>query len=177
MPTSIWKNGAITSCLKTCGCGETCPGISSSKIGKAPRISYSSSLPSSGDFRYYVLLAKYDGLWMEQEVKDSQFDPSKLILKSYKTNYDHFRKSIDLLDELWYGEEGLYRVDGTECPESSDGHIDSFEIFDATPLTDTEMAKVVESSNLRACDWAALLKSRPQLADKCDKWDEMSGGN
>ncbi len=23
----------------------------------------------------------------------------------------------------------------------------------------------------------ALLKSRPQLADKCDKWDEMSGGN
>ena len=67
--------------------------ISSSEIGKAPRISHSSSLPSTGDFHYYVLLAKYDGLWMEQKVKDSQFDPSKLILKSYKTNYDHFGKA------------------------------------------------------------------------------------
>ena len=151
--------------------------VSSSDTGKAPRIPYSSDLPFSGDFRYYVLLVKYEGLWMQQEVKDSQFDPSKLTLKSYKTNYDHFRKSIDLLDELWYGEEGLYRVDGMESPESSDGDFDSFEIFNAKPLTDGEMAELVESANLRGSDWAVLLLDRPQFADKCDKWDEMSGGD
>ena len=151
--------------------------VSSSGIGKAPRITYSSGLPVSGDFRYYVLIAKYEGLWMTREVRDSQFDPTKLILKSCKTNYDHFRKRIDLLDELWYGEEGLYRVDWFECPESADGDFDSFEIFDATPLTDGEMAELAESSNLRACDWAALLIDRPQFADKCDAWDEMSGGD
>ena len=35
--------------------------VSSSEIEKAPRISYSSDLPFSGDSRYYVFLAKYEG--------------------------------------------------------------------------------------------------------------------
>lgn len=150
--------------------------VSSSGSEKAPNVVRTACPPPSGSYRYYLLLEKYDGQWMEEKVQDYRFDPSKLVLRSHRVVYDHYRQGIDLVDELWYGDEGLYRVDGTDSPESVDGYVDRFEIFDATPPSDGEMAKIIDDVNPPGCVWTSLLRRRPQLAYKCDKWSEMSGG-
>ncbi len=147
------------------------------KDGKTPTICRSSDYPPSGNYRYFLFLETYEGQWMEEEVEDYEFDPSKLILKTYKSNYDHFRQGIEMLDEIWYGDQGLYRIDGTESPDDVFGGPERFEIFDATPLSDEEMAKVIDTVDLPGCDWVPLLRRQPQFVYKCDKWAEMSGGD